>query len=86
MDGNVVCGYGGLVRGNKFMHNCLQNVCVVFPHRNNGHNWTFEYNEFGETSVLIAMTVKISILKQQTNRYPADITCFMRLQGRHNDL
>jgi hypothetical protein len=41
---------GGLVRGNKFMHNCLQNVwCGVSGIGTTGHNWTFEYNEFGET-------------------------------------
>lgn len=41
---------GGLIRGNKFMHNCDQYVwCGVSSIGATGSNWVVEYNEFGET-------------------------------------
>lgn len=41
---------GGVIRGNKFMHNCDQPVwCGVSDVGTSGSDWVFEYNEFGET-------------------------------------
>lgn len=41
---------GGLIRGNKFMHNCDQHVwCGVSAIGSSGSDWVVEYNEFGET-------------------------------------
>src|ERR1035437_9597116 len=41
---------GGLIRGNKFMHNSDQYVwCGVSSIGASGSNWVVEYHEFGET-------------------------------------
>ncbi len=45
-----VASGGGLIRGNKFMHNCDQHVwCGVSAIGSSGSDWIVEYNEFGET-------------------------------------